>query len=218
MRWRPHHAAAAALAEVARTQALSPDEIERLGQTLEGDEPEADPQARSQLASAWARASLGEDAALQVLYDLIDFHPKSNPDALFHGEKDRLVRHVGLYTNDVARGEKGWPNVIMQLDLIAEKVVREAFLLEGGSEPMKEMIRSDPRKPDYGGLVNAFGGKLTSAQPHLQILHDLRCTKTEYTHSGTRPTEEDVDTAHRAFINGIKPLIGILDSDARRNS
>lgn len=210
-----HHAAAEALAEVALTQALAPDEIERLGQALEGDEPEADPQTRVQLGTAWARASLGEDAALQLLYDLIGLHPKNNPDALFHGEKDRLVRHVGLFKNNDTQGEKGWPGVLMQLDLMAERVVREAFLLHGGSEPMKATIRNDPKKPDYGALIHAFTGKLKTAQPHLVILHDLRCNKTEYTHSGSPPTKEDMGKARQAFIDGVKPLIGMLDAAAR---
>ena len=46
---------------------------------IDGEEQEADPEARSALSEALARLQLGEDASLKVLYDEIKITPNTSP-------------------------------------------------------------------------------------------------------------------------------------------
>jgi hypothetical protein len=104
--------------------------------------------------------------------------------------------------------------MIAQLDIMAMCVTRRAYLIAGDSEPTKELIRNDPRRPDYGALLNMLGGSMTKAKGPLQALHGARNEENEYTHPGAKPTQDTVTTARTNFKQGMLPLVGILEKAA----
>jgi hypothetical protein len=205
--------AAKALEETSTFVTLSEAQLAALVQAVEGDDAEADEDAREALQAALARALLGEDAALQHLYDLIGFKPKAEPDRLFGDEKPTIIRHLGLYATAKERGEKGYPEQISQLDIVAERVLRAAYLRLGDSEPIKTQIRAGGTAPDHGALIQATSSiqKLHGARNNLGVLHQLRSEKTEITHPGAPPDESDVRRAESSFQDASKILVGALD-------
>jgi hypothetical protein len=178
-------------------------------------EEERDPTARDDLQAAMTRASLGEDAALEILHELLPFSPTHDLRDLLGAEKHRVVRHLQLLATERERGEQGRPGVIMQLDIIAERILRVAYLRYGLSEPLKTEIRASPKTPDYGALIQALSGVkgLQRVQGRLQTLHALRSEKTEFTHPGEPPSEEDETTAWTCFNEGVKVMVSVLDQD-----
>jgi hypothetical protein len=209
-----HRSAAEALAEAALHQKFLPDEIDQLGTLIEeeGDQP-----ARQALNDALARAALGEDAAINVLYDdLLGRMPvgKHSADALFGPEKTTLIRALTLYHNDAAQGEKGWPGAILQLNIAAERLTRAAYRFVGTSPNIKAQIAADPRKPDYGNLLSSLQGKLIKAAAPLTTLHQLRSSNTEYPHPGQTPTQATMTTARESFRLGALVLVGVLEQNA----
>jgi hypothetical protein len=209
-------AAAASVMELA-SQAVgdvSVEDHEKLSMLIDGPDPEVDQAARGNLRAAVARISLGEDDALAILYELIGFEPTKSPDALLGDEKESLVRHLGLYAKEDARGEDGWPGVLMQLDLVAERLARAAYLAYGSSDTMKQDIRRGAQEPDLGKLIGALAnsGKLQSAESPLGVLHGYRCTHTDYTHNGEKPDGPLMTTARQVFSDGAKILVGALQA------
>lgn len=207
-------AAAEGLADAVRVTRFTADQLRRLGELLDGPQPEGDPIARATLVEVLGRATLGPDQALLVFYDLIGRKPKGDPAALFGDEKPRLLRAAALYETSRNLGEAGWPGMIEQLDNMAMCVTREAYLVAGDSEPTKALIRSSQQRPDYGALLNMLGGTLTKAQGPLLALHNARNTETEYTHPGSMPTQDTVTTARTNFKQGMSPLVGVLEKAA----
>lgn len=186
---------------------------------LEGPEQEVDPAAREALSSALARIQLGDDEALTLLHDLIGFAPRLRPDELYGGEKVALVRHLGLYARAKEQGEVGWGLAITQLDNVAERLVRAAYLVcDASSAAIKEKIERDPRDPDYGNLISALSsvGELQGIQGEASVLHNLRCAKTEVPHPGAQPTGDDMTAARRSFAELAKVCVGTLQKHAQR--
>lgn len=209
-----HRSAAEALAEAAAHEKFEPDEIDQLGRLID---EEGDLEARVALNNALARATLGEDAAINVLYDdLLGRPPKGQHSAvaLFGAERDALVRALVLYHNDASQGEKGWPGVLQQLDLAAEKLTRAAYRFVGTSQAIKDQIAADPRKPDYGSILSSLQGKLAKAEAPLTIVHQLRSSHTEYSHSGQKPTQDNMTTVKDCFRRGALILVDILEQNA----
>ena len=209
-----HRSAGEALAEAASHQRFEPADVDQLGRLIE---EEGDTQAREALGNALARAVLGEEAAINVLYDELLGRPpsgKHTPDALFGPEKAPLIRALTLYHSDAAWGEKGWPGAILQLDLIAEKLTRAAYRFVGTSQAIKTQIANDPREPDYGSLLTSLQGKLSKAEGPLTTLHLLRSSHTEYPHSGKKPTQATMTTALEAFRLAAPILVGVIEQNA----
>lgn len=100
-------AAAEALNDAAAAVRFDPTQIQRLGNLIDGPLPEGDPTARALLADALGKATLGEDRALQVLFDLVGRPVKGDPDHLFGQEKSRLLRHAALFKTSESRGKLG---------------------------------------------------------------------------------------------------------------
>lgn len=211
-------AAAAALDDAAAVVRFTPQQIDQLGDRIDGPQPEGDPKTRETLANALGKATLGEDQALLVLTDMIGRSLKASPDQLFGAEKPRLLRAAALYKTHDSLGEAGWPGVVQQLDIMAMCVVRAAYLVAGDSEPNKQLIRTLPEKPDYGGLLNMLGGPFTNAKGALLELHRLRSQETEMPHPGTKPTQQTVTSARTNFTNGVKIVVGILENASVKRS
>lgn len=201
--------AASGLREVASQGSIGPDSLARL---VALTEEERDPGARDELNTAVSQASLGEDAALDLLQEMIGFKPAGDLRQLLGQEKESVVRHLELLATQQQRGKQGWPMVIMQLDLVAERVLRVAYLKVGKSEKLREQIRNSPTTPDYGSLIQALANvsTLQGVQGQLKTLHDLRSKKTEFAHIGEAPDENDVATANNCFTTALKTLIGII--------
>ncbi len=209
-----HRSAAEALAEAAAHQKFEPADVDLLGRVIE---EEGDTHAREALGNALARAVLGEEAAINVLYDeFLGRAPsgKHTPDALFGPEKAPLIRALTLYHSDAAWGEKGWPGAILQLDLIAEKLTRAAYRFVGTSPAIQAQIANDPREPDYGSLLTSLQGKLGKAEGPLRTLHMLRSSHTEYPHSGKKPTQATMTTALESFRLAVPILVGVIEQNA----
>jgi hypothetical protein len=206
-------AAAEGLAEAAQQHhAFGAAQVERLGQIFEDGE-EADPEVAAQLDLALRRMTLGEDQAVEKLFQMTNIPlAKRSPSELFGAEKTLLVRHVGLMAAEQARGKAAYPQYIEQLDLVALALVRAAYARVGTSIPLKnEIAKGDPKSPDYGPLLGALGGALDKARAPLQVVHQLRSEKTEYTHPGQAPTDDDATNATENFINGARICLGILN-------
>jgi hypothetical protein len=209
-------AAAEGLADAVRATQFTADQLQRLSELLDGPQPEGDPIARATVVEVLGRATLGPDQALLVFYELVGRKPKGDPADLFGDEKPRLLRAAALYETSRNLAEAGWPGMIAQLDIMAMCVTRQAYLIAGDSKPTKELIRNDPRRPDYGALLNMLGGSMTKAKGPLQALHGARNEENEYTHPGAKPTQDTVTTARTNFKQGMLPLVGILEKAAAR--
>ena len=211
-------AAALALLEAVRYTQFSVEQLSRVGDFLHGPEPEGDPEARELLSSVLARAILGEDQAAALLYELVGISPKEQPSALFGAEKEPLLTAAGLYEKSRNLGEAGWPGMIQQLDIMAMCLARAAYLIYGDNEGTKETIWRDPQRPDWGSLVNQLSGPLSKAKGPLMTLHELRGAETQYSHPGTKPTQDTVTTVHKTFADGAKVLLGNLVKAATKDT
>ncbi len=208
-----HRAAAEAILSASdRIKDASDEDQATLVRLLEGEEAEADPEARGNLSDALANVQLGDDAALKILYDETGIKPRTSPDILFGSEKSALVRHLGLFARARDQGAAGWGVTITQLDNVAERLVRAAYLAVGESEAIKEKIRTDPREPDYGNLIGALSSvkELQGVRDDCGVLHDLRCSRTEVPHPGEKPDEDAMATARTCFKKIGKVCLGTL--------
>ena len=206
-----HRAAAAAVKEAVPKIRVSPLQLERLGDLLDGDDQERDPQVRNDLSEASMAASLGADAAITLLFELAHFHPTNTPDELFGQEKSILIRQLGLYKREADRGVAGRAVALAHLDLVAERVVRATYAHLGSSEPIKEKIAASLREPDYGKILGALGGPLDKAKPRLQVLHDTRSESTEIPHAGMPLTTEAYNQAFESFRQAMAACLTLLD-------
>jgi hypothetical protein len=204
--------AAAGLKEVAELQPMPPDTLAQLVAVVD---EERDQTAREDLQAAVTRATLGEDAALEVLHELIGFSPRHDFRDLLGPEKERVVRHLQLLQTEHERGEQGRPTVILQLDIIAERILRIAYLRYGRSGSLKNEIQNSPKTPDYGELLQALASvsKLANTQGQLRTLHALRSEKTEFAHIGDAPTAEDEATAWNCFKESCRVMVGAIDEE-----
>ena len=205
--------AAAGLSDAVTVARFSPDQQRRLNDLLDGPQPEGDPAARAVLVDVTWRATLGEDQALVVLYDLIGRKAKGGPGDLFGPEKAALLRSAALYETSRNLGGAGWGTMITQLDNMAMCATRAAYLVAGDNDGMKDLIRADKRRPEYGTLLNMLAGPLTTAKGPLLALHRARNEETEVPHPGVPPTQDTVTTARTNFRQGVTVLIGILEKD-----
>lgn len=204
--------AASGLREVASQGSIDRDHLTRL---VHLTEEERHPAAKDDLNAAVSQASLGEDAALNLLQEMVEPTPTGDLRQLLGQEKERVVRQLELLATERERGSPGWPGVIMQLDLIAERVLRVAYLKVGRSGKLKKQIRDSPTTPDYGSLIQALASvsSLHGIQGQLKTLHDLRSQKTEFTHIGEAPDEDDVTTANTCFVTALRSVVGVLGKD-----
>jgi len=205
-------AAKAILTASERIKDVSEEDQATLARLLEGEEAEVDVDARGDLSAALANVQLGDDAAVKILYDEIGIKPKTSPDILFGSEKSPLVRHLGLYARARDQGAAGWGMTITQLDNVAERLVRAAYLVVGESEAIKEKIRTDPRQPDYGTLITALSSvkELQAIRDDCGVLHDLRCSHTEVPHPGEQPDNDAMASARTCFKKIGKVCLGTL--------
>jgi hypothetical protein len=191
---------------------LTTQELDELVEAAEGNGREVDAEASESLMRAVARARLGDDAALGLLFEKADYRPTSDPSVLFGDQKANLLEHLSLYEREVPRGEAGWPNRIVQLDLIAERLANTAYLAIGKSESLIDKIRN--KAPGaYGQVIGAMKNLkgFGDAEPHLRVLHKLRSDKTQVPHVGVAPTDADVTTAEQVFRNAAGLILEKLD-------
>lgn len=216
-----HRVAAGAILDAAKRISTATEEDQAiLVRLLEGDDGEADPEAHANLSEALTHIQLGDDAALRILFEEIAITPKESPDGLFGDEKDSLVRHLGLFARAEKQGASGRGLAITQLDNVAERLVRAAYLAVGESEPIKEKIRTDPRAPDYGNLIGALASvkSLQSIRAECEVLHEIRCSRTEVPHPGEEPDEAAMVTARSCFKKIGKVSVGTLQQARRRSA
>ncbi|HXF50527.1 MAG TPA: hypothetical protein VNM43_02455 [Dehalococcoidia bacterium] len=217
-----HQAAAKAVRQAAdHIHSVSEEDQTTLVGLIDGDEREADPEALEDLSAALARIQLGEDAALKILYDEAGFSPRADPDTLFGNEKAQIVRQLGLYARSRDRGEAGWGAALAHLDNVAERLVRAAYLAcPVGSDKIKQQIRSDPRRPEYGVLIEALNSvrQLKAVQADCKKLHDIRSKRSEVPHPGDAPDGSTWQTAQHCFREIARVCLGVLDNAARGNS
>jgi hypothetical protein len=213
-----HRMAAKAVREVAEHVSEVHEADQRmLVDLVDGELREADPEARDDLAKALARLQLGEDEALASLFDMAAMDIPAHPGALFGAEKDPLVRQLALYRRESARGEVGRGAALTHLDNVGERLVRAAYLVcAGGSDSIKAQIRSDPRKPDYGELIQALASvkELQRIRNDCGKLHELRSSSTEVPHPGAPPDDEVWATAHHCFKQVATRCLQILGQAA----
>ncbi len=208
-----HQQAAAAVRSAAdRIEDVGTDEQEMLVALIDGEEQEADPEARSALSEALARLQLGEDASLKVLYDEIKITPNTSPDRLYGEEKGALVRQLALLHRACQRGQDGWGAELAHRDNVAERLVRAAYLVsDGTSANIAEQIRNDTRV-DYGSLITALASttQLNGIQASCRVLHDARSEHSEIPHAGHKPDEQTMTAARQAYLKVAKVCIGTL--------
>ena len=208
-----HQQAAAAVRSAAdRIEEVGTPEQEMLVALIDGDEQEADPQARAALSEALARLQLGEDAALKILYDEIKTAPSVSPDRLYGDEKEALVRQLALLERARQRGQDGWGAELAHRDNVAERLVRAAYLVSDGASPnIAEQIRNDTRL-DWGNLIKALAStkQLNGVQASCQVLHDARSEHSEIPHAGHQPEEGTITAARQAYLRIAKVCIATL--------
>lgn len=209
-------AAAAAISELASNAVgdVSVEDHEKLLILTDGPAPEPESSARTDLLAAVARISLGEDDALTILYEFIGFTPQRSADVMFGDERGSLVRHLGLYFRESVRGEPGWPGVLEQLDLVAERLARAAYLRFGKSDSIKDQIQSASKGPDLGSLIGSLANssELHGARAPLEVLHKYRCERTDYAHDGKAPDDDVMASARQMFVEGATVLVEALQA------
>ena len=209
-------AAASALRTFVDATRLDPDRLAALGAGA-ASEPDAD--ASDHLREALAAARMGEDAAILLLYELAGLAAAdvtATPDELFGEQKPRLLVALKRLVVQRELGEAGWAGYVEQMDLVAEALVRAAYLRFGDSESLKTEIRKNSTKPDYGVLVRSLGKAKGFDAPsvHLQSLHDMRSNRTAAHHPNGGPLDEDaVRGAVNALETAARDIITRLQND-----
>lgn len=192
---------------------------ERLAALGAGAASEPDAEASEHLREALAAARMGEDAAILLLYELAGLAAAdvtTTPDELFGEQKPRLLLALKRLVVQRELGEAGWPGYVEQMDLVAEALVRAAYLRFGDSESLKAEIRKNSTKPDYGVLVKSLGKAKGFDAPsvHLQSLHDMRSNRTAAHHPNGGPLDEDaVRGAVNALVTAARDIITRLQND-----
>jgi hypothetical protein len=181
-------------------------DAERLAALGAGAASEPDAEASDHLREALAAARMGEDAAILLLYELAGLAATdvtATPDELFGEQKPRLLLALKRLVVQRELGEAGWPGYVEQMDLVAEALVRAAYLRFGDSESFKTEIKKNSTKPDYGVLVKSLGKAKGFDAPsvHLQSLHDMRSNRTAAHHPNGGPLDED---AVRGAVNALE--------------
>lgn len=196
-------AAASAIRTFVDATRLDPVRLAALGA---GAASEPDAEATYHLRDALAAARMGEDAAILLLYELAGLAAAgvtATPDELFGAQKPRLLLALKRLVVQRELGQAGWPGYVEQMDLVAEALVRAAYLRFGDSESLKTEIRKNSTKPDYGVLVKSLGKAKGFDGPsvHLQSLHDMRSNRTAAHHPNGGPLDED---AVRGAVNALE--------------
>lgn len=209
-------AAASALRTFVDATSLDPERLAALGA---GATSEPDAEASDHLREALAAASMGEDAAILLLYALAGLAAAdvtSTPDELFGEQKPRLLLALKRLVVQRELGEAGWPGYVEQMDLVAEALVRAAYLRFGDSASLKTEIRKNSTKPDYGVLVKSLGKAKGFDAPsvHLQSLHDMRSNRTAAHHPNGGPLDDDaIHGAVNALETAARDIIIRLQND-----
>jgi hypothetical protein len=209
-------AAASALRTYVDATPLDPERLAALGV---GAASEPDTEANDHLREALAAAQMGEDAAILLLYEFVGFSAAdvtATPDELFGEQKARLLLALKRLVVQRELGEAGWSGFVEQMDLVAEALVRAAYLRFGDSEPLKAEIRKNSTKPDYGVLVKSLGKAKGFDAPsaHLQSLHDMRSNRTAAHHPNGGPLDEKaVHAAVNALETAAREIIVRLQND-----
>lgn len=199
-------AAAAALAEVFEVRSASPAEMETIGGLLHGDNIESDVTARHSLETAHRRAELGEDAALSQLDEILGPNHRA-ADLVVPGEKSRLLDALQRMATRHAIGETGWEGYIAALDLVLERIGRGVYLHLGPSENLKAQLRSSPESPAWGRVIDALRNTPAGhAIVHVEVVHTMRCDRTDSHGADEVLTESDVNYATTAFRQAL-PLL-----------
>ncbi|MHB1785187.1 MAG: hypothetical protein ACYCS7_03425 [Acidimicrobiales bacterium] len=196
-------AAASALRTFVDATRLDPQRLAALGA---GAASEPDAEASDHLRETLAAACMGEDAAILLLYELAGLAAAdvtATPDELFGEQKPRLLVALKRLVVQRELGEPGWPGYVEQMDLVAEALVRAAYLRFGDSESLRTEIRKNSIKPDFGVLVKSLGKAKGFDGPsvHLQSLHDMRSNRTAAHHPNGGPLDED---AVRGAVNALE--------------
>jgi hypothetical protein len=209
-------AASSAIRAFVDATRLDPERIAALGA---GAVSEPDTEASDQLREALAAARMGEDAAILLLYELAGLtvaDVTASPDDLFGEQKPRLLVALKRLVVQEGLGEAGWSGFVEQLDLVAEALVRAAYLRFGDSESLRTEIRKNSTKPDYGVLVKSLGKARGFDAPsaHLQSLHDMRSNRTAAHHPNGGPLDDDaVRGAVNALETAAREIIVRLQND-----
>lgn len=209
-------AAASALRTFVDATPLQPDRLVALGV---GAASEPDTDAGDHLREALAAARMGEDAAILLLYEIAGLSAAdltATPDELFGEQKPRLLLALKRLVVQRELGEAGWSGYVEQMDLVAEALVRAAYLRFGDSESLKTEIRKNNTKPDYGVLVKSLGKAKGFDAPsvHLQSLHDMRSNRTAAHHPNGGPLDENaVHGAANALETAAREIIMRLQND-----
>ncbi|MGD0880499.1 MAG: hypothetical protein ABSB09_02875 [Acidimicrobiales bacterium] len=209
-------AASSALRAFVDATRLDPERISALGA---GAASEPDAEASDQLREALAAARMGEDAAILMLYDLAGLTTTdvtATPDDLFGEQKPRLLVALKRLVVQRGLGEVGWPGYVEQMDLVAEALVRTAYLRFGDSESLRAEIRKNSTKPDYGVLVKSLAKAkgFDASSAHLQSLHDMRSNRTAAHHPNGGPLDDDaVSGAVNALETAAREIIVRLQND-----
>jgi hypothetical protein len=209
-------AAASALRTFVDATPLAPDRLVALGV---GAASEPDTDAGDHLREALAAARMGEDAAILLLYEFAGLAAAgvtATPDELFGAQKPRLLLALKRLVVQRELGEAGWSGYVEQMDLVAEAIVRAAYLRFGDSDSLKTEIRKNSTKPDYGVLVKALGKAKGFDAPsvHLQALHDMRSNRTAAHHPNGGPLDENaVHGAVNALETAAREIIMRLQND-----
>lgn len=206
-------AAEAVRAAIDQINEVGAEDQEALVLLIDGEEQESSPPARAALSAALARVQLGEDVGLKLLYDEIGLTPQGSPARLYGAEREPLVRQLALLDRAKARGEEGWGAELAHRDLVAERLVRAAYLVsDGGPETIAEQIRNDTRI-DWGNVIKALANvkQLHNVQGLCQVLHGARGDHSEIAHVGKQPEEGTMAAAREAYREIAERCVRLLD-------
>jgi len=149
------------------------------------------------------KAELGDDAAIAILYRHVGLDLDPGTDEMSGQVKPHLLVSLKKMAAQQSRGAAGWAGYLEQMDLVAESLAQATYLRSASSQPLVNQIKEDaPGKPHYGNIVGALTNVAAAkaAQPHLAVLHELRCNRTN-AHRG------DGIGLDQATVTGVGPHV-----------
>lgn len=184
-------AAAEGISVFVEATKLDSDQLEALGARLAS---ETDPIAGDHLRAALAAAKLGDDAAILGLYQLTDIDPPTQtPDELFGLQKKRLLTALKNMYTQKALGPPGWAGYVQEMDLVAEALVRTAYLRFGSVQSLRDQVsKGQHNRPEYGNLLGSLRSTegFTPIVAHLETVHEVRKTRTSAHHPIDGPLDD----------------------------